>query len=353
MDLYSQKLAKNLEVPKLYSNIYQKAARLFGLSPFSWQAMKAFGEGYHFVRRLNRGKSIIHLPNQHLGRYGLSLKTPYIITVHDLIRYFDLKGYSPFIHRLNIRDKFWLSRDYRGIKKAIKIIAVSRWTKQDLVQYLEIPKENISVIYEGIDHELFKPVRNRPVNYPYILFVGTEYPRKNFIGLLKAFSRLKGERKFRDLKLIKVGRAGGLEGEFRKQTLKAIKELGLSNDVVFTEYVAEEDLPAYYSGAECFILPSYYEGFGFPALEAMACGCPVIVSNRSSLPEITGGAAIKVDPDDVEGLAIALQEVITNEESKQNLIDKGLKRAGEFSWQMTASETLNLYREVEKGLISG
>ena len=166
--------------------------------------------------------------------------------------------------------------------------------------------------------------------------------------MLKAFNNLKGERKFKDFKLVKVGKAGGAEADFRKRTLKVINELNIPRDVVFTGYVAEEDLPAYYSGAECFILPSLYEGFGFPPLEAMACGCPVIVSNVASLPEVTGEAAIKVNPYHPYSLARALEMVLTDERLKRELVAKGFERAKQFSWEKAAKETLNIYREVEE-----
>ncbi len=353
MGIYARKLAEHLDVPKLHTDIYQRSAELFNVSFFCPAALRAAWQDQHFIRMLNKLNGIVHLPNHHLGRYGFFLKVPYIITVHDLIRYFDLKGYGPYIHRPNLRDKFYLSLDFRGVKKATRIIAVSQATKDDVVKHLGIPEERISVVYEGIDHQLFKPTSRRLVDCPYLLFVGSEHPRKNFVGLLKAFNNLKSERRFKDLKLVKVGQAGGAEADFRKHTLKAINELGISRDVVFTDYVAEEDLPAYYSGAECFVLPSLYEGFGFPPLEAMACGCPVIVSNVASLPEVTGEAAIKVDPSLVSryrtySLIRALEMVLTDERLRRELVSKGLERAKQFSWQKAAEETLNIYREVEK-----
>lgn len=124
----------------------------------------------------------------------------------------------------------------------------------------------------------------------------------------------------------------------------------LGEIIVFTGYVAEEDLPAYYSSAECFILPSLYEGFGFPPLEAMAYGCPVIVSNVASLPEVTGEAAIKVDPHDTDGIASAIREVLTNENLRRELVSRGLKRASQFSWEKAAEETLKVYESVECSL---
>lgn len=350
MDLYAQKLAENLDVPKFHSDIYQKNAELYNISFFSLGAGKAVWQDCRFIRMLNRRDSIVHLPNHHLGRYGLFLKGPYIITVHDLIRYFDLKGYGTFIHRPNLRDRLYLSLDYKGVKEAIRVISVSHTTKRDLIQHLGIPEERISVIYEGIDRRVFRPVERRLVDYPYLLFVGSEHPRKNFIGLLKAFCKLKSERRFKDLKLVKVGKPGGSEAEFRKHTLKVINDLSIPRDVVFTDYVAEDDLAAYYSGAECFILPSFYEGFGFPPLEAMACGCPVIVSNVASLPEVTGEASIKVDPHDTDGIASVLREVLTNENSKRELVRRGLERASQLSWEKAARETLKVYESVERTL---
>ena len=212
---------------------------------------------------------------------------------------------------------------------------------------MKLPEERIAVVYEGVDHQLFRPVERRLVDSPYLLFVGSEHPRKNLVGLLEAFRVLKGEGRFKDLKLVKVGRAGGAEAAFRQATLKAVQDLNLSTEVIFTEYLPEEDLPAYYSGAECFVFPSFYEGFGLPLLEAMACGCPVVVSNRASLPEIAGGAAPAVDPSDAEGLAGAIREVLTDQGYRRELIKKGLARAAEFSWRQTAEATRRVYQEVE------
>lgn len=350
MDTYAQKLAENLGVPKIYSAVYQQVAELFSISFLSPKAIKAAWKDCQFIRTLNKLDGIVHLPNHHLGRYGNFLKIPYIITVHDLIRYFDFKGFGIFIHKPNLRDKLYLSLDYKGITKANKIIAVSQATKRDLIHYLKIPEERLSVVYEGVDHQVFRPVPRRLVNHPYLLFVGSEHPRKNFARLLKAFSKLKKESKFEKLKLVKVGKAGGSEADFRKQSLKVVKELGLQEEVIFTGYVAKEDLPAYYSGAECFILPSLYEGFGFPPLEAMACGCPVIVSNVASLPEVTGEAAIKVDPHNIDDITRALQQVLTDERLRQELVSKGLEHAQRFSWEKTARETMEVYESVERSL---
>lgn len=351
MDLYSQKLAENLDVPKIYTGIYQRIAEEFNISWFFQRAWSALWKDWQFINKLNRIEGILHLPNHHLGRYGNFLKRPFIITVHDLIRYFDWKGYKVSIHKPNFRDRIYLSLDYKGIRKAQKIIAVSQNTKRDLIKYLEIPEEKITVVYEGVDHDLFKPVRRKGlVDDPYILYVGSEHPRKNLAGLLRAFKKLKKERRFKDLKLIKVGKAGGREADFRKQTLDIIQTLELDKEVIFTEFVPKEELPFYYSGAECFVFPSLFEGFGLPPLEAMACGCPVITSNVASLPEIIGNTGLLIDPHNVNEITQALGEVLGDDNLKRELRTKGLERARGFSWEKAAKETMEVYREVENKL---
>lgn len=349
-DIYSQKLAEKLSVPKICTDIYQKSCELFNIPLFCKASVETLWHDFHFIRMLNKLNGIVHLPNQHLGRYGFFLRMPYIITVHDLIRYFDLKGYDVLIHRPNLRDKFYLSLDYKGIRKASKIIAVSYATKRDLIRCLGISEERIIVIYEGIDHKNFKPIHGRPVPYPYILYVGAEQPRKNLNVLLKAFSRLKQEGVFEGLKLVKIGKAGGREVDFRKETLLAIEALNLRNEVIFTEHVSNEELAAYYSNAECFVFPSLYEGFGFPPLEAMSCGCPVISSNVSSLPEVVGEATIQINPHNIDELVEAIREVLTNKDLRKEMIQEGFKRAHKFSWERAAQKTLQVYQKVEEKL---
>lgn len=351
MDSHSQKLAERLDVPKLYTGIYQQIRERFNISWLSIKALRAIPEDWNFMRTLNKLDRIVHLPNQHLGRYGNFLKMSYIITVHDIIRYLDLKGYGTYIHRPSLRDRFYLNLDYKGIRKAARIIAISRATKRDLVYYLGIPDEQISVIYPGVDHAIFRPLpHSSNFEYPYILFVGSEHPRKNLPTLLKAFKKLKKQAQFKDLKVVKVGKAGGAEANYRGQTTQVINSLDLMGEVIFTEVISAEDLRAYYCGAECSAFPSLYEGFGFPPLEAMACGCPVVTSDSSSLPEVVGDAAIKLSPYDVKGLASVLEEVLTDQELKESLIKKGMEQAAKFSWERAAEKTLEVYREAEGSL---
>lgn len=347
MDTYSYKLAEKLDVPMVHTDIYEKFRQSRNISWLSPRAIKAIWHDWRFVRMLNKLGNSVHLPNHHLGRYGNFLRVPYVITVHDLIRYLDLDGDETFIYPPNRRDRHYLNLDYKGIRKAMRIIAVSQSTKDDLIHCLGIPDKRISVVYEGIDHSFFQPVSHRIYNHPYILFVGTEHPRKNFTTLLKAFSQLKSELKFKELKLVKVGSGGGQETDFRSQTMEVVENLKLSREVIFTDFVPEADLPAYYSGAEVFVLPSLYEGFGFPVLEAMACGCPVVTSNTSSLPEVVGEAGIMVDPHDTDSLTQAMRRVLTDSELRDNMIRNGLEQSKRFSWEKAAEQTLEVYNKVE------
>ncbi|MDQ4129763.1 MAG: glycosyltransferase family 4 protein, partial [Actinomycetota bacterium] len=293
-----------------------------------------------------------HLTHHHLARYGPLIGRPYLLTVHDLIRYFDLRGFGVFINPPNLRDRICLRLDYRGFVTATAIISVSRTTKWDLTRHLGIPPDRIFVVHEGLDHDLFRPVERRLVDSPYVLFVGSEHPRKNLATLLRAFAALKRERRFRSLRLVKVGAAGSSEAPFRAPTRELVHELGLERDVVFTEEVPDEDLPAYYSGAACLVLPSRYEGFGFPPLEAMACGCPVVISSAGALAEVAGEAALRVAADDVDGFRAAMRAVVTEPSLSSGLRERGFNRAREFSWERAARDTALVYEIVSARCVS-
>ncbi len=320
LDKYSRELGKRLEIPKIESKRY------FSLK-----------EGLHFFRVIRHQDDVMHFPSQHFARYALFLRKPFLITVHDLARIcFSL-------NREAIAERWWLKLDVKGIRKANHIIAVSQNTKDDLINYLKIPPERITVIYNGLDHSLFQPRKGRLFDKPYILYVGSERPRKNLNRLLEAFSKLK--REFKLLKLVKVGSPGRSE-IFRKNTLAQIEKLGLREEVIFVDHVPENELPYYYSFASLLVYPSLYEGFGFPLLEAMACGCPVITSNTSSLPEVVGEAGIMVNPYDVDALAGAMGRVLTDQRLRSGMIERGLAQAKGFSWEKTARETGEVYERV-------
>lgn len=323
LDKYSQELAKRLEVKTIESRRYL-----------------SFIEGYRLSRVIASQDDIIHLPNQNFARFALFTKNPYIVTVHDLIRF------SLGFAKETITEKILLKLDIRGVKRASHIIAVSNYTKNDLLRYFKIPETKISVIHNGIDHSIFKPCNIKLLDKPYILYVGSERPRKNLSRLLEALAKLKGE--FPELRLVKVGTPGRTE-EHRKETMRMLNSLGLTGDVIFVDHVSELDLAHYYSSAALLAYPSLYEGFGFPPLEAMACACPVVASNTSSLPEIVGEAGMLVNPYDTDSLAQAMRQVLTDDKLRDDLIRKGLERVKRFSWEETARETLEVYNKVAGG----
>ena len=241
----------------------------------------------------------------------------------------------------------------RSVRRADQVIADSESTKRDLVELLGTPAGKVTVIYSGVEPR-FRPIADqstleavrRRYNLPerFILSVGTLQPRKNFITLIEAFSRLKledGGWRLEDggLKLVIVGGRGWLYEEI----FSRVEALGLQGEVLFPGFVADEHLPVLYNLAEVFALPSLYEGFGLPPLEAMACGTPVVTSNASSLPEVVGDAGLMVEPMDVEGLAAAIGCVLEDGDLRREMVQRGLARAREFTWGRAARQLLEVY----------
>lgn len=274
-----------------------------------------------------------------------------VTTVHDVAFFSHPDTASPLNrHYLN-------STIQASLNHSVRVIAVSNSTKRDLMRLFYVPEEKIRVIHLGVN-ENFYPVTNphsldefknrHHLTSPYILFLGTIEPRKNLAAVVTAYHRLIRERAITHSLVI-----AGAIGWASEPVFKLVQELGLDSKVVFTGNITEEDLPALYSSASLFVFPSLYEGFGFPPLEAMACGTPTIVSNVSSLPEITGDAALQVSPHKPEELAAAIKVVLKDPALQSELVAKGLKQAKLFPWDKTARETLNVYQEVESLIVNG
>jgi len=286
---------------------------------------------------------LVHDPRG-IGLFSFDMPFEKVITIHDLS--------SLLYPSINIRG-MWAHRllGTKTVKRVDKIITVSASTKRDVMKYLKAPEEKIKVIYNGKD-ERFKPLNQKEVdkfkeksnfNFPFILYVGVLQPRKNVPTLIKAYYKLKTDGTKHKLVI-----AGGKGWQY-KEIFETIERLNLQKDVIFTEHIPDDDLPKLYNAADLFVFPSIYEGFGLPPLEAMACGIPVIASNAGSLPEVVGDAGIKVNPYDVDGLAKAMHEVLNNDGLRQDMIEKGLKRAKMFSWAKCAKEVLEVYEEVISG----
>lgn len=248
--------------------------------------------------------------------------------------------------------KSWTSY---SIKKAKAILTISESTKDDIIKLYGIPAEKIHVIYPGIKQTVtltphIFPMQELQTKYGlsknYILFVGTLQPRKNIARLIEAFSLLlmKPEQKDSDLQLVIVGKKGWQYEEI----LAAPEKYGVKDRVKFLNFVPDEELTMLYQNAVCFAWPSLYEGFGLPILEAMKMNCPVITSNVSSLPEAGGDAAVYVDPKDVNDIAKKLEQVVSDEKLRRDMVEKGKKQVQKFSWEKSAREALTVLEAVAK-----
>jgi glycosyltransferase involved in cell wall biosynthesis len=270
---------------------------------------------------------------------------PVVVSIHDLS--FE---HLPQTFKWRSRNQLRLTVR-RSAREAAQVIALSEYGRQDIIENYQLDPEKVTAIPLAAPAG-FGPVTNEDelqrvrqtygIGKDYILSVGAIQPRKNLSRLVTAYSHLRrGKSEGKLPKLVLVGKCAWLYDE----TLQAIKELELSDSVIVTGYVPESDLPALYSGAICFVYPSYFEGFGLPPLEAMRCGAPVIVGNRTSLPEVVGEAGLLVDPFDVDALAAAIENVINDPALRAQLRVKGLERSNLFDWLDTARQTLAIYHK--------
>ncbi len=243
----------------------------------------------------------------------------------------------------------------RAMRSASAIICGSDNSKRDIIKTYDLPSHKVHVVPYGVDHERFHPgvvldsawARSLAIREGYLLHVGTFSHRKNIPTLLKAIAHLRAKGKWGNRQLVLAGsQSRGIKGG--AEIFKAIQELELGDSVVLAGHVPDEHVPGLYSHASILVMPSLYEGFGFPVLESMAAGTPVLASNTSSLPEVAADAAILFPPLDEYSLAGCIADVLDNPRLAEDLKRRGLKRAREFSWQRTAQETLAIYRAVAK-----
>jgi glycosyltransferase involved in cell wall biosynthesis len=228
-------------------------------------------------------------------------------------------------------------------RQASLIFTISDTSKNDIIKEYKLASNRVVVTHLGVkqkeDSSMVKDIRDKyDIDTDFILFVGTIQPRKNLQKLIEAFSKISNK----SMKLVVVGKKGWQYEEI----LEAPQKFGVSDRVRFLDFVSDEDLMALYIEAACFVLPSLYEGFGLPILEAMKYGCPVITSNVSSMPEAGGDAALYVDPENVDDIARNIEKLLNDQKLRSDLIEKGYKQIKKFSWEKTAKQTLEALEKV-------
>lgn len=285
---------------------------------------------------------LYHVPQNGIG-LPVEKDCPFLITLHDIIPY----KMPETVSRNYL--KIFTENMPSIIERCDGIVTVSNYSKQDIVETLNFPEEKVYVtylanedIYMPIDKLLSRYVikRNYSIADKYILYVGGFSPRKNILGLIEAFSILL-EKYHDDIKLVIAGKKGISYETYKKKA----EALNIEDKVLFPGFIAIEDLPFLYNAAELFIYPSFYEGFGLPPIEAMACGIPVIASDATSIPEIVGDSAELIDPHNISEMADAMLKVLQDENLRNELIQKGLKRSKELSWKNSARDILKVYEK--------
>lgn len=307
-------------------------------APTSRTSMRVLWE--HFLAPFHIAAARLEVVHSLLNVVPLAAPTRHVVTVHDL-SFMRAPGAHPTHRRWYLTAATWLSA-----RRATAVLADSHATKDDVVELLGVNPERVHVVYPGRE-SVFHPRpdasiqafrRGNRLDRPFVLFVGTLEPRKNVDVLVRAFGLAARNGFAGDLVI-----AGG-SGWATQDIDAALKESAVRNRIHRIGYVKQEDLPYWYCAADLVVYPSSYEGFGIPVLEAMASGTPVITSNRSSLPEVAGDAALTVDPRDIQQLAAAMTDVLASPERRTQMSERGLVQARHFDWTVAAERCLSLYQ---------
>ncbi len=272
-----------------------------------------------------------------------------LVTIHDVY-------HLAYLDTLSMKQRIYAKVMMQtAIKKSQHIITVSQFSKKEIIKYCGALPDKISVIHNGVDHQHFKKLEDKrllqtvrekyQLPKQFILFVGNVKPHKNLINLVKAFAKVK--EKIPDISLVIVGKKDGFITSESDVLPFINQDQGLTGRIIFTGFVDDQDLPVIYNLARLFVFPSLYEGFGLPPLEAMACGCPVLVSDRASMPEVCGEYVNYFSPTDIESIAGGLLEKLPQPEAeKQPEIQNGLARAQTFTWQQSTQAHIDLIRQL-------
>ncbi len=278
-----------------------------------------------------------------------------IVAIHDVIA----EKYPELVFSNRLNRTFWNLKVWFAIKQADLIMTVSEFSKQGIMEHFGLSEKKIWVVSEAAD-SIFRPIHETDIlpdklapfgldiSTRYILYVGGIAPHKNLSALITAYSKLINDPGSKDIELVLVG-------DYEKDVFfidsnlrELLKQLRLTDKVIFTGFVSDEELVCFYNAATVFVLPSFIEGFGLPAMESMACGTPVIGSKTTSLPEVVGDAGLFFDPNDPDELLGHMTTIIENDELRKELAQRSLQRSAAFSWSKSASEALSVFEKVGK-----
>jgi glycosyltransferase involved in cell wall biosynthesis len=309
--------------------------------PIDHPAQRVLWEQRVLPRLLRRlGVDVFHAPANVLPA---RLPCPSVVTIHDLSFIHFPQFFQP---TRRIYQRLFTARSARA---ATLVLAVSQSTRRDLIEHMAVNPARIRVVYPAIE-ERFQPNldpavlatfrRERGLPERFLLYLGNLEPRKNVAGLIEAYARLRAA----DADAPPLVVAGG-KGWYYQTIFERVRALGIERAITFAGYVRDEEQPLWYAAAELFIYPSYFEGFGLPVAEAMACGAPVITSNVSSLPEVAGDVAVQVDPRDSGALAHAMQSVLEDEQARQRMAAEGPRWAQQFSIERMVRGCSETYAE--------
>ena len=328
---------------------YQPQNHLFKkvLADYKWYGFK---EQIFMPFKIRQEKiDLMHFPHFNLP---ILCPTPFVVTIHDLVlKKFPTRRASTFglilyrLKNLAYQLVIWLA-----VKRAKKIIAVSSYTKQDILRYFKVRPEKIEVVYEGAPQPGWgaAPHGGQPPSLaaavpvpqkPYVLYVGNAYPHKNLERLILAFAKIKNQ----EYQLVLVGEIDYFYNKLKEFVHNS--KFIIHDSVVFIGLVSDKQLETLYQNASLYVFPSLYEGFGLPALEAMAFGLPIVSSKAASLPEILGRAAFYFDPDDIDGMAQAIKRGLRDKDLREKLREAGFEQIKKYSWSKMAQETLEIYQK--------
>ncbi|MBU0647639.1 glycosyltransferase family 4 protein [Patescibacteria group bacterium] len=303
----------------------------------------SMAEQWGMLNYLNKQKpDLVHFSN---FNHPIMYRGKFITTVHDITLLF---------YPGNVRRKFIAQYGYKvamqsAMKNSTKVIAVTDYTKREILKYFGGKDENVEIIYEAINDKFVREnnqnkidivKKKYKVNKPYFLYLGQWRVHKNLVNLVNAFDLVKSEGL--DMQLVIIGKEDRRYPEVRERIAVSPHR----DDIIITGWIEDDEVPALFTGANSFVFPSLYEGFGFTPLEAMQSGVPVVSSNASCLPEVLGDAVVYFDPLNIDDMKKAMQKIAKDEDLRKELVKKGYGQVGKYSWDKMARETLDVYNEV-------